>query len=115
MAKHTSSNDLAGATPVPVSDSVAVAAQIKGSARARKTPDAGPDYAALGVPDALVKEMERLRRAFVDLGRRSTGQVFDWGGAFTKCASSLRTRRPSRDGRRSFSGCHGAVRRTMPR
>jgi len=79
MAKHTSTNDLAGATPVPVPDSVPVAAWSKGPARARKAPAAGPDYAALGVPDALVDEMERLRRAFVDLGRRSTGQVFDCG------------------------------------
>ncbi|MDX8530094.1 hypothetical protein RFM41_12145 [Mesorhizobium sp. VK25A] len=79
MAKHTSTNDLAGATPVPVPDSVPVVARIKGSARARKTADVGPDYAALGVPDTHVEEMERLRRAFVDLGRRSTGQVFDCG------------------------------------
>ena len=56
--------------------------KVKGTPDAVKaTASAGrsPDYAALGVPEADVPAMERLRLSYCDPGRRSTGQVFDCG------------------------------------
>ena len=38
-----------------------------------------PDYAALGIAEADIPQVESLRLRFCDLGRRSTEQVFECG------------------------------------
>ncbi|KQZ21699.1 hypothetical protein ASD50_05055 [Mesorhizobium sp. Root552] len=87
MAKHTSSNELDGAAPVPspITSPELVAEQ----ARARKAqPNAGaviasaetpPDYAVLGLNGEKARQAETLRRESLELGRKSTDSVFEWG------------------------------------
>jgi hypothetical protein len=86
MAKHTSSDDLDGAEPVPPPISTPLPVQKKARARkaAPETADPSPlepapDYASLGIAEADVPRAESLRLEFAELGRRSTSQVFECG------------------------------------
>jgi hypothetical protein len=85
MAKHTSTNELDGAAPVP---SPIIGPEPE-QARARKAqPNAGaviapaeapPDYTALGLNGEKARQAETLRRESLELGRKSTDSVFQWG------------------------------------
>jgi hypothetical protein len=92
MAKHTSSNELDGAEPVPPPITSPVPVQEK--ARARKAQssagaasvptastlaEAAPDYAALGLDGEKARQAESLRLESLELGRKSTAGVFEWG------------------------------------
>lgn len=87
MAKHTSSDEFDGATPVPSPINPPAPAQKK--ARARKAElsasaaspqaEAAPDYAALGLDGDKARQAESLRLESLELGRKSTGTVFEWG------------------------------------
>lgn len=87
MAKHTSSDEFKGATPVPSPINPPAPAQKK--ARARKAElsssaaspqaEAAPDYAALGLDGDKARQAESLRLESLELGRKSTHTVFEWG------------------------------------
>lgn len=87
MAKHTSINELDGTAPVPSPITSPEAAPEQ--ARARKMQlnvgaviapaEAPPDHAALGLNGEKARQAETLRRESLELGRKSTDSVFEWG------------------------------------
>lgn len=87
MAKHTSSNELDGAAPVP--SPITSPEPVPEQVRARKAQlnasaviapaEAPPDYAALGLNGEKARQAETLRRESLELGRKSTDSVFEWG------------------------------------
>ena len=87
MAKHTSTNELDGAAPVP--SPITRPEPMPEKARARKAQlnagaviaptEAAPDYAALGLGGEKARQAESLRLESLELGRKSTAGVFEWG------------------------------------
>lgn len=90
MTKKLHNSELNGATPLETPQDVGlVVAEGAAPRRGRKaklgastTATSGstmPDYAAFGIEEAKVAEIEKLRLRFNELGRRSTDQVFECG------------------------------------
>jgi hypothetical protein len=87
MAKHTSTNELDGAEPVP--PPIISPEPVPEQARARNaqlnagaviaSAEVPPDYVALGLDGEKAKQAESLRLESLELGRKSTAGVFEWG------------------------------------
>lgn len=92
MAEHVAKTELNESIPVEspeekmVRTAIEEVAKPKTSRKAKlkvatslATEDAAPDYAALGLDDEKAKVAEGLRQESLELGRKSTGAVFEWG------------------------------------
>lgn len=90
MAKTISSNELNGADPVETPESVKdLVGEVASPTKGRKAKLSGetamttekvmPDFAALGLEGEALQKAEEIYRQHLELGRKSTDTVFQWG------------------------------------